>query len=147
MQTLEDFLHHMLQDLQLRGMSESTQESHVYGVRKISDHYCKTPHLIAGDELREYFLYLKNVKKCGRSPSTLAMCGLKCFYSYTARRRWPTLTLVRAPPDHKLPAVLSQEEVRRLLSAIPTLNTLPMFNQEFKSMLRFPPIDLSSLIV
>lgn len=32
MQTLEDFLHRMLQDLRLRGMSESAQESYVYMV-------------------------------------------------------------------------------------------------------------------
>lgn len=118
MQALDDFLHHMLQDLQLRGMSQSTQESYLYPVRKISEHYNKTPDLITEEELREYFLYLKNVKKYGRSASTLAMCGLKFFYTYTLKRDWPTLALVRAPHDHKLPVVLSQEEVRRVLSSI-----------------------------
>jgi integrase/recombinase XerD len=118
MQTLDDFLHHMLQDLQLRGMSESTQESYLYAIHKISEHYSKTPDLISEDELGEYFLYLKNVRKYGRSASTLAMCGLKFFYTYTLKREWPTLTLVRAPHDHKLPVVLSQEEVRRVLSSI-----------------------------
>lgn len=85
MQTLEDFLHHLLQDLQLRGMSESTQESYVYAVRKISELYHKTPDLITEEELRQYFLYLNDVRKYGRSASTLAMCGLKFFYSYTLR--------------------------------------------------------------
>jgi site-specific recombinase XerD len=46
------------------------------------------------------------------------MCGIKFFYTYTLKRDWPTLTLVRAPHEHKLPVVLSQEEVKRILSSI-----------------------------
>ena len=103
--TLQDYLDRMLQDLQLRGMSSSTQESYIHAVRKISEHYNKLPDQITEDEIREYFLYLKNVKKYGRSASTLAMCGLKFFYTYTLKRDWPTLSLVRSPHEHKLAAV------------------------------------------
>ncbi len=116
--TLQDYLTRMLQDLQLRGMSVSSQESYVYAVRKISEHYNKLPDQITENEIREYFLYLRNVRKYGRSASTLALCGLKFFYSYTIKRDWPTLTLVRAPHEHKLPVVLSQDEVKRVLSCI-----------------------------
>ncbi len=116
--TLNDYLNRMLQDLQLRGMSSSTQESYIYAVRKISEHFNKLPDQITENEIREYFLYLKNVKKYGRSASTLAMCGIKFFYTFTLKRDWPTLTLVRAPHEHKLPVVLSQEEVKRVLSSI-----------------------------
>ncbi len=46
------------------------------------------------------------------------MCGLKFFYTYTLKRDWPTLTLARAAKEHKLPVVLSQQEVHRVLSRI-----------------------------
>lgn len=46
------------------------------------------------------------------------MCGIKFFYTYTLKRDWPTLKLVRAPHEHKLPVVLSQQEVKRVLAAI-----------------------------
>lgn len=116
--TLQYYSNRMLQDLQLRGMAPSTQESYLYAVRSVSEHYNKLPDQITEDELREYFLYLKNVRKYGRSASTLAMCGIKFFYSYTLKRDWPTLTLVRAPHEHKLPVVLSQKEVKQVLSSI-----------------------------
>jgi integrase/recombinase XerD len=116
--SLQDYLNRMLQDLQLRGMSKSTQESYVHAVRKISEHFNKLPDQITEEQIREYFLYLKNVRKYGRSASTLAMCGIKFFYTYTLKRDWPTLTLVRAPHEHKLPVVLSQQEVKRVLSSI-----------------------------
>lgn len=115
---LQDYLARNLQDLQLRAMSKSTQESYQHAVRKISEHYDKLPDQITENEIREYFLYLRNVRKYGRSASTLAMCGLKFFYTYTLKRDWPTLTLVRAPHEKKLPVVLSQKEVRRVLSCI-----------------------------
>ena len=116
--TLQDYLTRMLQDLQLRGMSASTQESYVFAVRKIAEHFDKLPDQIEENEIRDYFLYLKNVKKYGRSASTLAMCGIKFFYTYTLKRDWPTLKLVRAPHEKKLPVVLTQEEVKRVLSCI-----------------------------
>lgn len=115
---LDEYLTRMLQDLQLRGMSQDTQDNYTRAVRKIAEHYNKLPDAITEDELREYFLYLKNVRKYGRSASTLAMCGIKFFYTYTLKRDWPTLTLVRAPHEHRLPVVLSQQEVRRILTCI-----------------------------
>jgi site-specific recombinase XerD len=118
MDTLDQFNHRMLQDLQLRGMSQPTQDNYTRAIRKLSEHYHKLPDQITEEEIRDYFLYLKNVRKYGRSASTLAMCGLKFFYTYTLKRDWPTLTLVRAPHENKLPVVLSQEEVRRVLGAI-----------------------------
>ena len=116
--TLQDYLTQNLQDLQLRGMAKATQDNYLRAVRKISEHYNKLPDQITEDEIRQYFLYLKNVRKYGRSASTLAMCGLKFFFTYTLKRDWPTLKLVRAPHEHKLPVVLSQSEVKRILSSI-----------------------------
>lgn len=46
------------------------------------------------------------------------MCGIKFFYDFTLKRDWPTLTLVRAPHEFKLPVVLSQHEVRSILNSI-----------------------------
>jgi integrase/recombinase XerD len=67
--TLDDFLTRNLQDLQLRGMARDTQDNYTRAVRKISEHYHKLPDQISEEELRQYFLYLKNVRKYGRSAS------------------------------------------------------------------------------
>lgn len=116
--TLQEYLARMLQDLQLRGMAKPTQDNYVRSVRKISEHYNKLPDQITEEQIREYFLYLKNVRKFGRSASTLAMCGLKFFYTYTLKRDWPTLTLIRAPHEQKLPTVLTQSQVKKILTSI-----------------------------
>src|SRR5438874_2196689 len=74
----------MIECLQLHGLSERTQEAYVRAVRQLAQHYHKSPDLISEGELRQYFLYIKNVKKYSRAASTIAICGLK----FSSRRRW-----------------------------------------------------------
>jgi integrase/recombinase XerD len=81
----------MIEDLQLRGVSERTQDSYVRAVRQLAQHYMKSPDKITEEELRDYFLYVKNVKKWSRSTSTIALCGIKFFYDHTLKRDWSTL--------------------------------------------------------
>ena len=50
----------MIECLQLRGLSARTQESYVRAVRQLAEHYHKSPDLISEEELRQYFLFLKN---------------------------------------------------------------------------------------
>jgi len=108
----------MIEDLQLRGLSERTQEMYVRAVRQLAEHYHKSPAQITEEELRAYFLYVKNVKHYSRSASTIALCGIKFFYEHTLKREWTTLTFVRPPQEHKLPVILSLEEVRTILQCV-----------------------------
>jgi hypothetical protein len=81
----------MIQDLQLRGYSKGTQALYVSAVRQLCDHFDKPPGRITEEDLRDYFLYGKNVKKWSRSTSTVALCGIKFFFENTIKRKWPTL--------------------------------------------------------
>jgi len=108
----------LIEDLQLRGLSERTQEMYVRAVRQLAEHYHKSPERITEEELRDYFLYVKNVKHYSRSTSTIALCGIKFFYAHTLKREWTTLTFVRPPQEHKLPVILSLEEVRTILQCV-----------------------------
>jgi len=106
----------MTEDLKLRGYSESTQTLYVTAVRQLCEHFDKSPGRITEEELRDYFLYGKNVKKWSRSTSTVALCGIKFFYENTIKRPWPTLLFIRPGREKKLPVVLSRDEVRQTLS-------------------------------
>jgi integrase len=111
----------MIDDLQLRGYSDSTQSLYVNAVRQLCEHYDKSPGRITEEDLRDYFLYGKNVKKWSRSTSTVALCGIKFFYENTIKRTWPTLLFIRPGREKKLPVVLSRDEVRQTLSNIKLL--------------------------
>jgi len=47
----------MIEDMQLRGLAERTQEVYVAAVRQLAEHYGKSPDQISDEELRQYFLY------------------------------------------------------------------------------------------
>jgi integrase/recombinase XerD len=108
----------MIEDMQLRGLSERTQESYIRAVRQLAEYYGKSPDRVSEEELRQYFLYLKNEKHASRSTCTLALCGIKFFYEYTLHRDWPTLSFVRPAHERKLPVVLSRKEVCRILGCL-----------------------------
>jgi integrase/recombinase XerD len=108
----------MIEALQLRGLSERTQESYVQAVRQLAEHFHKSPDLISEEELRQYFLHLKNVKKSSRSGITIALCGIKFFFEHTLNKDFPILNFVRPPREKKLPVVLSPDEVRRILRLV-----------------------------
>lgn len=108
----------MVEDMQLRGLSEETQEAYVRAVRQLAEHYGKSPQRISDEELRQYFLHLTNVKQLSSSTIKVALYGIKFLFQHTLRKEWPTLDLVRPRREKKLPVVLSVAEVQRVLGII-----------------------------
>jgi hypothetical protein len=53
----------MTHDLQLRGLSERTQEANLRAVRQLADYYPRSPDLLEESHTREYCLYMKNQQK------------------------------------------------------------------------------------
>jgi integrase/recombinase XerD len=108
----------MIECLQLRGLSERTQEAYVRAVRQLAEHYHKAPDLITEEELREYFLHLINVKHYSRNTTTIALCGIRFFFEQTLNRNWTLFNIVRPAPEHKLPVILTLGEVREILNRV-----------------------------
>jgi integrase/recombinase XerD len=108
----------MIEDMQLRGLAPRTQEAYVAAVEHLAKYYRKSPDEISEEELRQYLLYLENEKAVSASTMTVTLCGLKFLYQHTLQREWHLLDLVRAKQEKRLPAVLSVEEVARVLSCV-----------------------------
>ena len=108
----------MVQDLKLAGLSERTQEAYVDAVRHLANHYGKRPDQLGEEQLREYFVYLRDEKKHARSSITIALCGIKFFYERTLGRKWQLFEYLRPPKQRSLPVVLTPDEVERVLGAV-----------------------------
>ena len=117
----------MVKDMQLRGFSERTQETYLREVRKLCQHVDKSPGKIAEEELREYFLHLKNEHAFSAGSMKVAYCGVKFFFTFTLKKEWSTLALVRARKEVRLPVVLEVEEVRRIVGAADALHNRAFF--------------------
>ena len=122
--------------LQLSGKGERTQQAYVREVRLLSQFYGTSPDLISEPELQHYFLHRKNVD--GLAPASMRLCysGIRFFSQHVLQRDWHTLSLIRAQSEHHLPAVLSVEEVRRLLKAATPLHNQVSFTTVYSLGLR-----------
>lgn len=108
----------MVEDMQLRGLSEKTQECYVGAVKSLAKHYGRSPDGLTEEEIRQYFLYLAKERQVAESTFRVHLYGVRFLYERTLRREWPALGLIRPKKRKKLPVVLSQEEVRRLLGRV-----------------------------
>ena len=87
-------------------------------VRRLAQHYHRSPDQLSEEQLRQYFLYLVQVKKVAPSTLTIALSAIKLFYERTLGRECKTLRLVRPARQKKLPVVLSRQEGRRILACV-----------------------------
>ena len=108
----------MLEDMQLRGLAVRTQEAYINAVFQLSKRLKKSPDQVNEEELRDYFLYLKNEKRVAESTFSIALCGIKFFYEQTLKKEWHTLQFTRPDRKKKLPVVFSMEEVKRVLDCV-----------------------------
>ncbi|HSH82441.1 MAG TPA: site-specific integrase [Herpetosiphonaceae bacterium] len=106
------------EDMQLRGFAPRTQAVYIQAIEQFARFYDKSPAQITDEEVRRYFLYLINEKRVSVSTVSLTMCALKFLYERTLQRSLPMFDLFRRPHTRPLPAVLSVEEVRRLLRCL-----------------------------
>lgn len=113
-----DLRRRMIEEMQLRNYSERTQASYVRAVGRLAGWCWKSPGEVSDEELRGYFLYLKNQKRLARATITIALCGIKFFFEQVLKRDWTAMDIPRPRAEHKLPVVLSVEEVWRILGEV-----------------------------
>ena len=111
----------MTEDLQLRGYADPTIKAYLLAVSQLARFYGIAPDQITEAQLRDYLLHLSTVRKIAASSFTQALCGIKFFYEHTLGRHWSVLDVARPKREARLPVVLSQEEVHRVLGGVRTL--------------------------
>lgn len=91
-------------------------------MRLLVEHCDKSPDLIAEEELLDYFIHRQEISGC--SPATMRIChaGIKFFFKHVLKRDWHLLLLARAKREKRLPAVLSREEVKKVLARVTTFH-------------------------
>ena len=110
----------MSEDLHLGGMSKRTHEGYLRAVRQLAD-FCKcSPDQITEDQLRKFFLHLKNVKEFASGSLRVAYSGVKFFYTRTCKRDWETLAQMRIKDVKSLPEVLTIEQVHQIIDCCTT---------------------------
>jgi integrase/recombinase XerD len=133
---MNDWYQRMIDTLQLNGRGERTQQAYARSVRMLSEFYDKTPDLVTEQELQDYFLQRKNVNRWSPKTMRICYCGIRFFYVNVLERNWHILSILRAQNEHRLPAVLSVDEVRSLLAHIKTFHNYAYLSTVYSCGLR-----------
>jgi hypothetical protein len=117
MVTSKNWRERMSADMRLRDFRPKTQSAYLLVVRPFLDHVGREPKAVR-DDVREYFLHLREKKKLAPSSINIAVYGVRFFFVHTLGRDWPVFDLLRVKNPRKLPVVLSRSEVRAVLGSV-----------------------------
>ena len=110
----------MVEDMTVRNFAPNTQESYLHQVSVFARHFGKSPEQLGPEQIRAYQIYLAQERNAAVGTRTVAVSALRFLYGVTLKREW-TVQLIPTPKkDHRLPVILSPEEVVKLLQAAPS---------------------------
>jgi site-specific recombinase XerD len=111
----------MIEDMQLRNLTPHTQRSYVHYVAEYARYFNLSPEKLDAEAIHQYLLYLLNERKLSPESVNCCVSALKFVYLETLEMPWTTEYFPRAKRPHRLPIVLSQEEMLLFFDHIPGL--------------------------
>jgi integrase/recombinase XerD len=111
----------MTEDLRLRNYSDNTILIYTNTVADFARYFRRPPDKLGPEEIRQYQLYLLDVRKLAWSTFVQRTGALKFFYTRTLKQPWFVQEVAKPKVRRPLPTVLSREEVTALLDATPNL--------------------------
>ena len=105
--------------VELKDYRPPTKKEYVRYVRKLAEHFQCDPATLSENQIREYFLFLRQHKHYKASPMKAAKYSLLAFFLDCVKvQGWTVFKEVRISQPEVLPLVLSRIEVQALLHAI-----------------------------
>jgi site-specific recombinase XerD len=106
----------MVRTMDLKNLSPHTKRTYLAAVTGLAKHYRQTPEKITDQMVEDYLLYLKNEKGHALASCCIALTGLRFFYSNILNKQISVgFRLAKKP--RKLPTVLTQEQILKIISA------------------------------
>jgi site-specific recombinase XerD len=107
----------MLDELERRNYSPNTVRSYLHAVEEFARHFGRSPEQLGPDHVREYQVHLFRDRKLSARTIAGQTAALRFLFVKTLRRPYLPDALPFPKHSRRLPTVLSQEEVARLIDA------------------------------
>ena len=108
----------MIEDMQIRGLCEKTQQGHIRCVKHFAAFLGRAPDTATPDDLRAYQLQMTKVA-VSATTFNVRIISLRLFFSITCGREEMKRYMQFHRQPRTLPVVLSIEEVAKLLASVP----------------------------
>ena len=111
----------MLDELQRRNYAQSTAEAYIHALKDFAAYYHRPPDRLGPKEISHFQLHLLRDRKL--SPQTVKqhMAAVRFFFVHTLKRHYPPSEFRYPKTPQRLPVILSQDEVRRMIDAATNL--------------------------
>src|SRR5271166_5979973 len=106
----------MLEDMRIRNFADTTQRSYVHYVAEFARHFHRSPDELDLEAVRQYQLYLTDVRKLSPQSINTFISAVQFFYLVTLKRPWERTDFPRARLEEKLPVVLAPQEVGHFMA-------------------------------
>jgi integrase/recombinase XerD len=106
-------------DLQLRNYAPRTVTTYVAAVARFAGFHGRSPELLGPEPIRAYLLHLVHQRRASWSTFNQAASALRFLYRVTLGRPDVVPYIPYGKKPQTVPTVLSRDEVRRLLEAVP----------------------------
>lgn len=116
------FERQLQEESQLRAHTKVTYKTYLYRLRQFHDYIKKPLDEVSLTEIREYFLYLINVKKIGRESLRNSFYGVRFYFVYCLKFNKEDFWFINVRRHQKIPTILSRKEVRSILSEVRILD-------------------------
>src|SRR3974377_311742 len=107
----------MLDDMRRRNSSHTTRRASRLGVEQFAKHFHRSPDQLGLDHVRDYQVYLFRVRKLQPNTVAVRLAALRFLFVAVLHRQWTVADTPYPKRPGKLPTVLSQEEMARLIDA------------------------------
>ena len=87
----------MIEDMILAGHAPGTRRNYLEQVQGLAKHYMIAPDRLTEQQVRDYFLYLREKKKVARGTFETALAGIRFCFFITLDRDWPLFSKKRSP--------------------------------------------------
>jgi integrase/recombinase XerD len=116
----------MLEELQRRNYSQHTTRYYIRTVEDFARRFKRPPDRLGPRHIREYQAELFQKQKLSAGTVANRLAALRFFYVKTLRKAWSIAETPYPKKQHRIPTILSREEVARLIDAarIPFHRTL-----------------------
>src|SRR5271157_2603584 len=107
----------MLEELHRRNYAQTTIDCYVRTVEHFSRYFQRSPEQLGPQHIREYQAALFKQWKLAPNTVNQRLAALRFFYIQTLKRAWSVAETPYPKKVLKLPIILSQEEVARLINS------------------------------
>ena len=111
----------MLEELQRRNYAQTTVEAYTLALRQFAEYFHRPPDQLGPEHIREFQLHLLRDRKLAPATVKQRMAAVQFFFAQTLKRPYLRQDFPYPKVPRRLPVVLSQDEVAKLINAASNL--------------------------